>query len=190
MRRPRHPAASSALGIGLALALAACVASGAPSDQAGSASPSPEIASTGAPPSPSTARTTGKPMTPVPSAQVDGPPTARLAVEGGDPVAGQLGTYVWLNGGSDSPWLPGAPIAVGAAERLAMALEPDIGVDSWRARYVPASADDPEGASSLAVGRGVPAFAPPAPGSWTVEVHIVFADARGEASYFWRVEVS
>src|SRR3954452_7640141 len=40
----------------------------------------------------------------------DTPPEATLAVEGGDPVAGKLGTYIWADGGSDSPWLPGAPI--------------------------------------------------------------------------------
>ena len=37
------------------------------------------------------------------------PPAATLAVEGGDPVAGQLGSFTWNGGGSDSPWLPGAP---------------------------------------------------------------------------------
>ena len=49
-----------------------------------------------------------------PSATVpgrDSPPEALLAAEGGDPVAGQLGTYVWFESGSDSPWLPGAPLA-------------------------------------------------------------------------------
>src|SRR6266576_2728071 len=42
------------------------------------------------------------------------PPSAALAADGGDPVVGQLGTYTWLDGGSDSPWLPGTTIAVGA----------------------------------------------------------------------------
>ena len=43
------------------------------------------------------------------------PPVASIGVEGGDPVVGQLGTYAWAGGGSSSPWLPGAPIAVGVA---------------------------------------------------------------------------
>ena len=34
------------------------------------------------------------------------PPAASIAVEGGDPVTGQLGTFTWGDGGSDSPWLP------------------------------------------------------------------------------------
>ena len=46
------------------------------------------------------------------------PPAATLAVEGGDPVTGQLGTFTWGDGGSDSPWLPGSPIAVGTGEHL------------------------------------------------------------------------
>ena len=73
------------------------------------------------------------------------PPAATLVAEGGDPVVGQLGTYAWRDGGSDSPWLPGAPIAVGAGEPLSLSLEPATGIASWRARSVPASADGPDG---------------------------------------------
>ena len=50
------------------------------------------------------------------------PPAAALAVEGGDPVTGQLGTFTWGDGGSDSPWLPGAPIAVGTGEQLTVSI--------------------------------------------------------------------
>ena len=45
---------------------------------------------------------------PSPSAIGDGPPDAELAAEGGDPVTGQLGTYIWAGAGSDSPWLRGS----------------------------------------------------------------------------------
>ena len=55
---------------------------------------------------------------------------ASLAVEGGDPVAGSLGSYTWAGGGSDSPWLPGAPMRVGSGERLRLTLAPKTGVDS------------------------------------------------------------
>jgi hypothetical protein len=50
------------------------------------------------------------------------PPAATLAVEGGDPVTGQLGTFTWGDGGSDSPWLPGSPIAVGTGEQLTVTI--------------------------------------------------------------------
>ncbi len=120
----------------------------------------------------------------------DAPPAATLAAEGGDPVVGQLGTYVWRDGGSDSPWLRGAPIAVGAGEPLSMSLEPATGIASWRARSVRASADGPAGAASLGEGSGSPAFAAPGAGSWTVEVHVVFDDGLGDASYFWRLDVT
>ena len=119
----------------------------------------------------------------------DGPPDALLAAEGGDPVAGQLGTYAWLDTGSDAPWLPGAPVAVGAGEPLAVSLVPDGEVRAWAARYVPANAVGPDGATSLGEGAGDPAFAAPGPGSWTVEVFIEFAPSVGDARYFWRLEV-
>src|SRR4051812_37540605 len=73
-----------------------------------------------------------------------GPPAAALAVEGGDPVDGQLGTYVWGDGGSDSPWLHGALITVGAREPLSVALRPDQQIASWSARFVAATAEAPD----------------------------------------------
>lgn len=119
----------------------------------------------------------------------DAPPDAFLAAEGGDPVAGQLGTYVWLKMGSDSPWLPGAPIGVGAGEPLRVSLVPDGDIRAWFARYVPASAVGPDGATSLGEGEGSPAFAAPGSGAWTLEVFVEFAAGAGDASYFWRLEV-
>jgi hypothetical protein len=120
----------------------------------------------------------------------DGPPEAVLAAEGGDPVTAQLGTYTWGDAGSDSAWLSGAPIAVGAGEPLSVAVEPAVAIESWRARSVPSTADGPDGASLVGEGDGNPAFAAPGAGSWTVEVRVVFADGAGDASYFWRLDVS
>lgn len=119
----------------------------------------------------------------------DAPPDAVLATEGGDPVAGQLGTYLWLETGSESPWLPGAPLKVGGGEPLAMRLVPDGDIGGWRARYVPAGAPGPEGTIVLGEGSGNPSFDAPGPGTWTVEVYVEFAAGVGDASYFWRLEV-
>jgi hypothetical protein len=119
----------------------------------------------------------------------DVPPDARLAAEGGDPVLGQLGSYVWLETGSDAPWLPGAPVAVGAGEPLTVHFEPDGEITAWRARYAPADQSDPQGAQALGEGAGAPAFPAPAIGSWTVEVAIDFGPGVGSASYFWRLDV-
>ena len=66
----------------------------------------------GRPPSPRPAATPARPRLP------ERPPDATLAADGGDGVAGQLGSYTWRGAGSDSPWLPGTPIAVGAGEPL------------------------------------------------------------------------
>ena len=125
-----------------------------------------------------------------PSRPADGPPAALLAAEGGDAVAGQLGTYAWGDGGSDSPWLPGSPIAVGAGEPLSVTVEPARPVAAWRARSVPSGADGPDGATLLGEGAGTPAFAAPPDGSWTIEVHVTYAEGAGDASYFWAAEVS
>src|SRR5688500_217654 len=101
------------LGVTMLAAVAVACGPGGSPDGGGSQAPSPVGASAG-------------PTGPAPSAAGrDAPPDAFLAVEGGDPVVGQLGTYVWLDTGSDSPWLPGAPLAVGAGEPLTLGLDPD-----------------------------------------------------------------
>lgn len=118
-----------------------------------------------------------------------GPPAAGIAAEGGDPVLGQLGSYIWLERGSDSPWLPGTPIVVGAGEPLRLTLAPAVEVATWRARRTPAGAGDAVGAVEIAHGTGVPAFVAPGPGRWTIEVAVTFADEIGSATYFWLLEV-
>lgn len=178
--------ATAALGIvflaGMALACSPSVSS-----ESGSAAPS----GSGTVTSPTHSALSGGPPTDGPSAVPgrDAPPDALLAAEGGDPVAGQLGTYVWLETGSDSPWLPGAPLAVGAGEPLTVSLVPDGEVRAWVARYVLAAAGGPEGATSLGEDAGSPRFNAPGPGAWTVEVFVEFALGVGNARYFWRLEV-
>lgn len=127
---------------------------------------------------------------PAPSvAGLDGPPDAVLSAEGGDPVTGQLGTFIWMETGTDTPWLPGAPLTVGAGEPLTLTLVPDRDITVWRARYVPADAVGPDGAKSLGEGAGDPAFDAPGRGTWTLEVAVEFGTAVGTASYFWRLKV-
>ena len=129
-------------------------------------------------------------MTPAPTvAGIDSPPEALLAVEGGDPVMGQLGTNTWKNGGSDAPWLRGAPITVGAGEPLTVTFLPGIDVASWRTRYVPAASDGQTGGASLGEGVGQPTFQAPAAGSWTVAVTVTFHEENGRADYYWRLDV-
>ena len=77
------------------------------------------------------------------------PPAASLAVEGGDPVTGQLGTFTWGDGGSDSPWLPGSPIAVGTGERLTVSIAGAVG-GGHLVRQT-----DPRGSRRMAPGRPV-----------------------------------
>lgn len=129
-------------------------------------------------------------LTPAPTvAGIDAPPEALLAAEGGDPVMGQLGTYIWMNGGSDAPWLRGAPISVGAGEPLSVTFLPGIDVAGWRTWYVPADSDGDTGGATLGEGIGQPTFQAPASGSWTVAVTVTFLQDAGDANYYWRLDV-
>jgi hypothetical protein len=172
--------------------LASTVLACGPAMPGGVPSPTPPGSLIAPPPgTPTTSPTpTATTVPPSPSlAGRDAPPDAVLAAEGGDPVTGQLGTYIWLETGSDAPWLPGAPLTVGAGEPLTMRLIPDGDIRGWAARYVPAGAQGPDGATILAEGTGTPAFDAPGTGAWTLEVSVEFSGAAGRASYFWRLEV-
>ena len=126
------------------------------------------------------------PVASPPSAQ---PPTASLAAEGGDPVAGQLGSYTWLDGGSDSPWLPGTPLSVGAREPLTVTLGDAVAVADWSARQVPAGTTNGAGAVGLGGGGPPIAFAAPGSGIWSVQVTVRFGADLGSATYYWRLAV-
>lgn len=180
----------------------ACATNGVPAPTGSS----PTVGSNGAPSTVAATPSQRPPSSPRPSASASpppspgrsepvdpAPPAATLAAEGGEPVEGQLGTYLWRDGGSDAPWLQGAPIRVGAGEPLAISLTPPISIDAWRVRMVPATADGPAGAVILGEGRGpsagdAPAFDAPDVGRWTIEVAVTFADGLGSASYFWQLE--
>ncbi len=180
MRTDRRPVATTRVVVATAWVLASWLVIGCAVDPAPRPSPTPL-------PSP-TPTISGTP-TAAPADALAGPPAASLAAEGGDPVAGELGTYLWLDGGSDAPWLTGAPIQVGSGEPLAVSLVPSVPIETWRARYVPAPASGPDGAVSLGSGVGDVRFDAPGVGRWTVEVLIGFGDGLGSASYFWLVEV-
>jgi hypothetical protein len=117
------------------------------------------------------------------------PPAASLSAEGGEAVAGQLGSFTWRGGGSDSPWLPGSAIRVGAGEPLTVVLADAVGVAEWTARRVPAGTTDGSGAVGLRSGQAPIAFAAPGVGTWSVQVVIRFADGVGDAAYYWAMEV-
>jgi hypothetical protein len=179
MRASRAALAVVALVSVMAVAVAGCtVAAVATPSTAGSARASLS------PPTP--AGSTGASLTTAPAL----PPTATLAAEGGDPVPGDLGTYLVGEGGSDAPWLPGRPIRVGTGETLRVGLRPAAAVEAWSVRYVPAGAIVPDGGVLLATGSDDVAFVAPPPGAWSAEVRIVLADGRGTASWFWEIHVS
>ncbi len=181
--------------VGLAVAMLSAGCTAAPGSSLDPDSPSPAASTTPVTPATPIATNTPEPtqepaMTPAPTvAGIDSPPDALLAAEGGDPVMGQLGTNTWKNGGSDAPWLRGAPITVGAGEPLTVTFLPGIDVASWRTRYVPAASDGQTGGASLGEGVGQPTFQAPAAGSWTVAVTVTFHEENGRADYYWRLDV-
>jgi hypothetical protein len=120
------------------------------------------------------------------------PPPASLAIEGGDPVTGQLGTFTWGDGGSDSPWLPGSPITVGTGERLTVTIAGPVGVATWSAKRVPEGATGGSGATGpISLGTGGPpiAFDAPETGAWSVQVTVDYHGGIGTATYYWLVTV-
>lgn len=139
-------------------------------------------------PTPYPPETSAGPTTEAPS---EGPPTAWLQVEGGDPVPGDLGTFSWKNAGSASPWLPGEPLHVGAGEVLLFAVAPPGVVANWTAsRQVPGASLS--GVSAIGMGQGSRwpvSFAAPPPGVWSVNVDVWFSGGLGSASYYWLIEV-
>jgi len=118
------------------------------------------------------------------------PPSATLAADGGDPAVGQLGSYTWLDGGSDSPWLPGTALTVGAGEPLTVTIGGGVAVAEWSARRATAGRTDGSGAIALGRAAGPPvAFSAPATGIWSVQVTVRFANDLGSAAYYWRLTV-
>lgn len=140
-------------------------------------------------PTASAVPTATPPPTPRPAGY---PPDALLAAEGGDPVAGEIGSYTWLNAGSDSPWLPGNPITVGAGETLTVTIEPAVNVEQWTASREVWQVL-PGGGPTVGVGQGGPGqpitFTAPPPGLWALDVSVWFTGGRGSAAYYWKLEV-
>ena len=117
------------------------------------------------------------------------PPSATLAVDGGDPVTGQPGSYVWAGSGSDSPWLPGTPITAASGEPLTVTIAGGVAVAGWTARRVPSGTTDGTGTVGLGAGGPPVTFTAPARGRWSVQVAVRFAGGLGSATYYWDLTV-
>ena len=169
--------------LALALCLTGCTGGGSsPAPTAGSS-----VAPTPASPPPS-----APPATPeATAASLAEPPEVSMATEGGDPVAGSLGSFTWGDGGSDSPWLPGGPIASGIGEQLSVVVAGAVPVRDWVAKRIEAGVADGSGAVAIASGGAAPiTFTAPPPGDWSVQVVVTFGDELGAATYYWHLTVS
>ena len=157
-----------------------------------SQAPSPEPSPTGGP----TASVAAEVTEPVPGISL--PPLALLSVDGGEPMTGALGTYVYEGSGSDAPWLPAAslePVQVPAGATLELTLESASAFVSWSAQV--AAAEDVRGESRTGLGQSEgsermksAAFASPEAGQWVLAVRVFYPDDRGDAFLFWLLDVS
>ena len=161
-----------------------------PAAEAASAShadpPTPEPSATHVLP---TGERAGSPVPPDPA--LTPPPDGSLKVEGGDAVIGELGSWSWLNAGSDAPWLPGHPIHIGPGEQLTFKMVNPVRIVSWQVRRVlPTAVPGGDGAIGMAEGMDQPiTFQAPPRGTWSVSVDVLFADNQGGAVYYWAVTV-
>lgn len=182
--------------LSLSLAAAGCGrAGGSPAATDPSASASGEPPTATVEPSASATRPVASPVpSPATSSTTEPakaePPPASIAVEGGDPVVGQLGTFTWENGGSGAPWLDGSPIRAGSGERFAMSLADPLEIAEWSVNRVMPGNRDGIGAMAMDDGFGWPLlFDAPPSGAWSVQVKIRFANDRGDALYYWMIDV-
>ena len=170
--------------------LAVALLAGACASSSPSASAGPTVAGS-APPSaaPTITPSAVRSSSVIASLSATEPPAASIAVEGGDPVTGQLGTFTWGDGGSDSPWLPGSPIAVGTGERLTVSIAGPVAVATWSAKRIPEGAMGSSGATGLGTGGPPITFDAPETGAWSVQVTVDFDNGIGSATYYWLVNV-
>jgi hypothetical protein len=176
--------------IGLVVSVGLVIACGAPGAAVTAAPAATPTSILGA-----TTPATNPVSTPLPSPSIATPdpalpPDATLAAEGGDPVTGQLGSFIWGDGGSDSPMLPGSPVAVGASEPLSIRVTPTTGVATWSA-VLTQIAPVGSAATPVAIDDGPPpmTLGAPAAGVWRLVVTIRFAGHAGSATYTWRLDV-
>jgi hypothetical protein len=117
-----------------------------------------------------------------------GPPAATLQVEGGDPVVGQLGSYASDQGGSDSPWLRGAPIVAGNREVLGLLVPGNAALADWAVQISPLDPAPGTHIRPLATGTGPVVFRAPGEGAWSIAITLHFAKG-GSATYYWQLTV-
>ena len=183
------------LAVLLPIALAACGTAGpaSPIPSPTPSAPAPATASTTVEASASPTVTASTPLASAlqPDPTLTPPPDATLQVDGGDPVIGELGSWTWMNAGSDAPYLPGFPIHVGAGERLVFTMTVPVPIESWYVQRVPPSSI-PNSTGVVGMGEGIGDtiwFEAPPDGTWALSVSVLFANSRGGAAYYWQVTV-
>jgi hypothetical protein len=123
----------------------------------------------------------------------DGPPTAYLRGAGlGDPgIQGAEGSFTWNGSGSDAPWIVQPEPDARGAGPWTIALDPQLPVDGWTARWAPVRsgvAGDPA-AGARGAGPDIVVEAPRPPGIWSLQLEASFGVGQ-RAAWYWTVDVS
>lgn len=138
------------------------------------------------------------PATTLEPASVAGEPAASIRFGDAPPVAGTLGSWAIDGLGSDAPWLPApalASIDVQGDALASVAFDDGALVGSFSVSV--ATIQDVRGEAVHRVsGREAPGpplgavtFGPVPSGAWVLAVQLVRADSRGEATFYWLVNV-
>ena len=120
---------------------------------------------------------------------LDEPPAASLSAAGAEGIAGDLGSYIIGDEGSDSPWLPGEPVTVPAGAQMTVTLGQRVPIGGWRGRISEASDTGGLNVRAYGSGAGDPVLPAPPAGAWTLAVTLEFAGFDGEATYYWRLSI-
>ena len=130
--------------------------------------------------------------TPVPADTLTEPPAAALVGETlpGTPVAGALGSFTWVDEGSDSPWIvPPTGVAAAPGIPVSVAFDPPAAASSWIARWAPVTATGAGDVDTFAEGtEQVTIVTPDTPGAWSLQVEARFGEGWS-ATWYWRVDV-
>ena len=165
----------------------------------GPSAPVAPAAPAGATPAAPTGSAPGSPVagtsaipTPVPAGTLAGPPLATLGGEAlpGEPAVGELGSFTWVDEGSDAPWIvPATGVVATPGMPVGVTFEPPAAASSWIARWAPIAAGGPGEVDTSAEGTGpVTIGTPGAAGAWSLQVESRFGAGRS-ATWYWRVDV-
>ena len=153
----------------------------------------PSLEPPGASPSPSVDLPS---VAPTSEAPLTSHPVARLAAGGADVVDGVIGSWTLDDMSAETPWKSATSletVTMTPDDLVLVGWSDGTPIGTWAARIAPAT--DTDGSNAEPAGSGEAGGADfvtvgrVSPGDWVFEVTLTRADGRGEATYYWSLEV-